>query len=687
MYLLLVDNNFVSSREIKSLLDKSNIDCEVINCSSSEALIDIAEKLAPDIVIIDFDFYIDDSDAIVRRLRQINKDAYILAFIDADHYENLRLAIDEGVDDYLVKPLQREDIMLRIKMGLQRKSMQVTNQAADTEQVARKSEKETRKLFLEIADAFGRQDEDQETVQAKDEDTLKEPVDELAAQLNQPEAIYEIEEFSHEDHGNDQVDKQEDTRDYFSETPDYKGIAESDHAVRSEDLFDLEPEPGPVTGKEEDKTPLTEYQAERDSFDDFGLTGSDEISDNIDKELPELSDDDFKLFEPIEPDMTKPESSGHKEDDLESLKELFQGPADYQPGSASAREEKPYPPEPDFQDVALHKEAEEVQPKSDKVDDSELFGTNDKALTNGSKTFEDLFGKSNQQGKSSKVASPERKIERDKQAKVEYLFPEHKSGETNIPAPPAIPSNYLPPQNVAYTENKPLQEQHEQGSDKKGSSFTRIAGNVVTVILLVMLFSLSFFLIQSRINEGTPTVAGYKMFVVLSGSMSPAFDTGSLVFVKPTEPLEIVENDIITFSSAADANRLTTHRVVGINRENGLSFVTRGDANNVNDPSPVPAENLVGKVTGSVPYVGYLFGFAQTRQGLILLIFVPGLLILLFEFRKIFSYLVDARVEKMAAAGGPGHSPGPPAGSDGPGSSQGSQADFNFTGRSYGRHG
>lgn len=686
MYLLLVDNNFVSSREIKSLLDKNNIDCEVINCSSSTALIDIAEKIVPDIVIIDFDFYIDDSDAIVRRLRQINSSSYILAFIDPDHYEKLRLAIEEGIDDYLVKPLQREDIMLRIKMGLQRQSMQVEKKAADTEQVARKSEKETRKLFSEIADAFNRQDDDHVPYSDSVEDVISAEDEELVVLQNQPDADFEIEEFSPEDHSNDQAEKQENTRDNLAETVDYKRFAEKSHPVRSEDLFDLEPESGPVTGEEEYKTPLMEDQAETDSFAGIGLTGSDEVSRNIDRELPELSDDDFKLFEPIEPDMVNPESSRHKEDDLESLEELFQSPADHQLRSASPMQEQTHPAEPAY-NVTSSRETAELKPKSDKVDDSELFGTNDKALTNGSKTFEELFSKSNQQGKSRKAASHERKVERDKQAKVEYLFPDKKHGATDIPVPPAVPSNYLPPQNAVYPENKPVQEQQEDGFPKKGRSFSRVAGNVVTVVLLIMLFSLSFFLIQSRINEGTPTIAGYKMFVVLSGSMSPAFDTGSLVFVKPTEPLEIVENDIITFSSAADANRLTTHRVVGINRENGLSFITRGDANDVNDPSPVPAENLVGRVTGSIPYVGYLFGFAQTRQGLILLIFVPGLLILLFEFRKIFGYLVDARVEKMATAGGSGHSPGPPAGSGGPGSSQGTQGDYNYPGRSYGRHG
>jgi signal peptidase I len=139
------------------------------------------------------------------------------------------------------------------------------------------------------------------------------------------------------------------------------------------------------------------------------------------------------------------------------------------------------------------------------------------------------------------------------------------------------------------------------------------------------------------------------MYVVLSGSMNPTFDTGSLVFVKPTDPSAIAEGDIITFSSSGDASRLTTHRVVGINRENEINFITRGDANNVNDPNPVPAENLVGRVTGSVPYIGYLFGFAQTRQGLIMLIFIPGLFIIILELRRLFKHMVEARVEELKA--------------------------------------
>ena len=120
MYLLLVDNNYISPRDIKVLLDKNRISCDVINCSSDKVLLDLSEKLEPDIIIVDFDFFSDDPVDIVKKLRHTCPPAYILAFVERDQYQSLYEAVEEGVNDYLVKPLQREDVMLRIKMGLQR---------------------------------------------------------------------------------------------------------------------------------------------------------------------------------------------------------------------------------------------------------------------------------------------------------------------------------------------------------------------------------------------------------------------------------------------------------------------------------------------------------------------------------------------------------------------------------------
>lgn len=689
MYLLLVDNNFVSSREIKKLLDENNIACEVVNCSSSEALIDISEKLTPDIVIIDFDFYIDDSAEIVRRLRRINSNAYILAFIDPDHYEKLRLAIEEGIDDYLVKPLQREDIMLRIKMGLQRKGQEAGETVSGTDHLEQKTDKDTRALFLEIADAFKRKDEVHDIGSQKSEEVQEEEIEAGSAPLSQPDPVldYDPEIFSPQDEAeieqiaeNDLLDSEPGVEEDFDISPEETG-----KDFQSEDLFDLEPKPEHVPEGELSDSDLSAKQTGSALFDEFDLEEGASFGGEVKEELPELTDADFQLFGLDKPESSQPEKSRLKEDRLESLEELFQDPVDHKLDPPPEPQMKSFTAEADSASPEVKMETEPSKPKSIKIDDSELFGTNNKPQVNGSKTFEDLFGKGNQQVKGSRAVSSEPKAGKGPQRKVEYLFPEQKTAESSIPVPPALPADYLPPEpKLKAKQEQPIKRAPVKDEQKKGSSVARVAGNILTIFLLIMLFTVSFFLIQSRINEGAPSIAGYKMFVVLSGSMSPAFDTGSVVFVRETDPLNIVQGDIITFSSAADSDNLTTHRVIGINRQNGLSFVTKGDANNVNDPSPVPAENLVGRVTGSIPYIGYVFGFAQTRQGLILLIFIPGLLILLFEFRRIFSYLVDARVEQMRTDTGPASPPVPPAGNDGPGSSQG---EISFSGRSYGRHG
>jgi signal peptidase I len=192
-----------------------------------------------------------------------------------------------------------------------------------------------------------------------------------------------------------------------------------------------------------------------------------------------------------------------------------------------------------------------------------------------------------------------------------------------------------------YEDEPPRRRKKSGGSGGGFAKTASVAGNILFVVLLLFMATLSFFLIQSRISGGVPKVAGYQMYIVLSGSMSPEFDTGSLAFVKETPTEQLVVGDIITFRSQSGSDSLTTHRIVEVNRDEGLRFVTRGDANNVNDPNMVLAENVVGRVTGSIPYVGYVMSFVQTRQGLILLIFVPGVLIILFELGKIMKYLTQ----------------------------------------------
>ncbi|MGI6097714.1 MAG: hypothetical protein ACOYBM_06300, partial [Dethiobacteria bacterium] len=78
----------------------------------------------------------------------------------------------------------------------------------------------------------------------------------------------------------------------------------------------------------------------------------------------------------------------------------------------------------------------------------------------------------------------------------------------------------------------------------------KFLGKIFAAGLLMLALVLSFFLVQSSFAGGIPSLAGYHMYIVLSGSMSPAFDTGSLAFVRPVQAEEVAAGDIITYKSS-----------------------------------------------------------------------------------------------------------------------------------------
>jgi predicted ribosomally synthesized peptide with SipW-like signal peptide len=107
---------------------------------------------------------------------------------------------------------------------------------------------------------------------------------------------------------------------------------------------------------------------------------------------------------------------------------------------------------------------------------------------------------------------------------------------------------------------------------------------------------------------------------------------------------------IIAFKDPAPHNStmIITHRIVAVQQEQGsISYVTKGDANNANDPLPVPASNVIGKADYWVPYAGYFFDFAKSRRGLICLIILPGLLLFGGEIRNLFRYAAEWEGEEQ----------------------------------------
>lgn len=188
----------------------------------------------------------------------------------------------------------------------------------------------------------------------------------------------------------------------------------------------------------------------------------------------------------------------------------------------------------------------------------------------------------------------------------------------------------------------------EEKPKKKGGGVLGFLNMLVTIIMILVIVALGYFLMQSKLMKGTPSVAGYNMYIVLSGSMNPEFDAGSVIFVKPVPPEEIVSGDVITYHNEDDEKALTTHRVVKTEQNEGeIIFTTKGDANDVEDFAPVSGNRLVGRKEFHIPYLGLLLNFIQTKNGLLYFIIIPGVLIMLLEFRNLYKYAVLMEAEKL----------------------------------------
>lgn len=103
-----------------------------------------------------------------------------------------------------------------------------------------------------------------------------------------------------------------------------------------------------------------------------------------------------------------------------------------------------------------------------------------------------------------------------------------------------------------------------------------------------------------------PTVTGATPYTVLTGSMSPALDPGTLIVVRPVEAGQIAVGDVVTYQLRSGEPEVVTHRVVSVavRGDGERVFRTRGDANSVVDERWVRAVQLRGRVWYSVPHLG-----------------------------------------------------------------------------------
>ncbi len=164
------------------------------------------------------------------------------------------------------------------------------------------------------------------------------------------------------------------------------------------------------------------------------------------------------------------------------------------------------------------------------------------------------------------------------------------------------------------------------------SSRPELIVSIVLCVLFIPIIVINVTMIvqTTLFPEHLPSVFTVSPVVTLSGSMSPTFEAGSLIFIHDVDPEELARGDIICYLE--NGQTAVTHRIEETYIKDGIRyFVTKGDANNTQDKA-ITADQIEGKYFGHIDGAGDAVLFLQSTTGMILFIALPIVIYLVFDF-------------------------------------------------------
>lgn len=195
-----------------------------------------------------------------------------------------------------------------------------------------------------------------------------------------------------------------------------------------------------------------------------------------------------------------------------------------------------------------------------------------------------------------------------------------------------------------------MSETIEKEQQEQENKLLSVVGLILCIIFGFMLICNMTIIIKGTLYpEKPPSVLGITPMVVLSGSMSgdapDHIEVGDLIFVGKAEASQLEAGDVIAFM---EGKVVVTHRIVEVQSgDNGIEFITKGDANNAIDQTPVTEDRLVGIYKARLPKVGDFAMFLQTPMGMLLFIGVPLLSFIIYDIIRRQQY---ANKEKQRSA-------------------------------------
>lgn len=172
-------------------------------------------------------------------------------------------------------------------------------------------------------------------------------------------------------------------------------------------------------------------------------------------------------------------------------------------------------------------------------------------------------------------------------------------------------------------------ENDRRAKNRISKKVIRIVFKILYQILVILCLVVAAVIVLQKVTDSNKSIAGYRIFRVITGSMEPEYDVGEVVISKETDPQKIkVGNDIVYFGTYGEYNgKIIMHSVVGIDEdENGnLNFHAKGlHSASVEDPQ-IKASQIYGVVKFKSKILTVLYKWATNIYSLFIIITVLSL--------------------------------------------------------------
>ena len=163
----------------------------------------------------------------------------------------------------------------------------------------------------------------------------------------------------------------------------------------------------------------------------------------------------------------------------------------------------------------------------------------------------------------------------------------------------------------------------------------RVIAAIVKFILWIIVIGLLAITLTQRLTNNEKSIAGFRLFSVVTKSMVPEYNVGDAIFVKHTEPEKLEVGDDVSYlgKEGSFKDKVITHRIIKKekNKEGTYTFQTKGIANEAPDPE-INESQIYGKVIYKTKTISYINGIIGNLYGMYFVIIVPMAIMIFFEF-------------------------------------------------------